>query len=177
MIGGRTVLLPATPESGKSTLVAGLARRGFTYLSDESVALVPGSTTVEPYPKAISLDRGSWEVHAALRPTRPGVERFEATTWHVPPAEVGRVQMGDSGAAPVDLIAFPTYEAGAATTCTPVGPVEALVALLANAFDFDELGQRGLDALALLATSVPSYRLLSSDLDEAVDTVSSTLLG
>jgi hypothetical protein len=171
--GGRTVLLPATPESGKSTLVAGLVRRGFSYLSDESVALVPGTTTVEPYPKAISLDRGSWEVLAALRPTRPGVEPYEPATWHVPPADVGRPPTGD--AADVDVIVFPTYDPGAATTLTPVEPVDALVLLLANAFDFDALGQAGLDALTRLATTVPAYCLVSSDLDEAVDVVTTTL--
>jgi hypothetical protein len=73
------------------------------------------------------------------------------------------------------VIVFPTYEAGSTTSLTPVEPVDALVRLLANAFDFDALGQEGLNALAHLATTVPAHRLVSSDLDEAVDVVTTTL--
>ena len=57
---GNGVLFPADPESGKTTLTCGLVRAGFSYLSDEAVAFRPGTSVIEPYPKPLSLDRGSW---------------------------------------------------------------------------------------------------------------------
>jgi hypothetical protein len=169
----RTVILPGSPESGKSTLVTALVQHGFSYLSDESVAVVPRSRVVEPYPKSITLDRGSWDVHASLRPSHPTADEFESGSWQVQPDDVRPDSIGSSG--PVDLIIFPKYEAGAETTCTALSGVDTLVELLTHAFDFDTLGQLGLDTLTSLAEQIPAYRLVSSDLSRAVAAVDSLL--
>jgi hypothetical protein len=54
-------LLPGASEQGKSTLVAGLVRAGWTYLSDEYAAFTSDGL-IRPYPRAIALDPGSWTV-------------------------------------------------------------------------------------------------------------------
>jgi hypothetical protein len=63
---GAAVVLPGAMEAGKTTLVAALLRAGLAYLTDEITAIDPASLRVMPYPKALSVDPGSWDV---LSPT------------------------------------------------------------------------------------------------------------
>jgi len=52
---GKAMLLPATMESGKSSLVLALLQQGFQYLSDEFGAVDPVTGNAYPVPKRISL--------------------------------------------------------------------------------------------------------------------------
>jgi hypothetical protein len=172
---GRAVVLPAPQESGKTTLTAGLVRRGLRYLSDEAAALDPATGQVDPYPKALSIEEGSWAVLADLRPDLPSdLERFAARQWHVDPRWIRPDAIHEGPAAP-DLIILPRYEAGAATTLEPISPAEAVAAMAEEAFVLGHHGQAGLEALGRLATSSRCYRLLNGDLDEAVDAVLSVV--
>jgi hypothetical protein len=171
---GRVVILPATANSGKSTLVAELVARGLDYLSDESLALDPTGEVVRPYPRSISLDPGSWPVLPHLRPVEPGVdEAFHRSSWQVPPQRIRPSCI--SGPGTLALAIFPHYVSDAPTTLEPLSPTEALVELLANSFDFPTLGQRGMDRLARLATETPVFELRSGSLEQAADAVQRAL--
>lgn len=51
---GRAIIIPATSYSGKTTLVAELAKKGALYYSDE-YAILDADGNVEPFPKWLSL--------------------------------------------------------------------------------------------------------------------------
>jgi hypothetical protein len=164
---GATVLLPASMDSGKSTLTASLVSRGWDYLSDEAVALDPISGDLLPYPRSITLDRGSWTVLPSLEPADPELASGELLgSWHVSPLTIRADSIGRP--APVDVVVFPRYDPDASTSLDPMRPVDALSSLLAHTFDFGGLGQLGLDRLRALADS-PAYRLVVNDLDRADD--------
>jgi hypothetical protein len=55
--GERALLLPGGTHAGKSSLVAELLRRGFTYFSDE-YALIDSEGLVHPYPRPLLLRNG-----------------------------------------------------------------------------------------------------------------------
>ena len=56
------LVLPAGPNYGKSTLTAALVRAGLAYLTDEAAAIT-AEGICRPYPKAIALEPGSFEVY------------------------------------------------------------------------------------------------------------------
>lgn len=56
---GRTIVLPAASGTGKSTLVAALLTRGWSYVSDEALALEWSSGRVRPYPRPVALSAWS----------------------------------------------------------------------------------------------------------------------
>ena len=58
---GSGVLLPAASGSGKTSLVAGLVRAGWGYLSDEVGAIDPVTRRLCPYPKVLSIKPGMFE--------------------------------------------------------------------------------------------------------------------
>lgn len=160
---GVAVLLPAPPESGKTTTVAGLLRAGFGYLTDEAVAVDPTGLLAHPYPKALSVDAGSWEVLADLRP--PHSERVSGQ-WHVPPTQIRPDAV--AGPAPVRFIVTPRYQEAAPTRLQPISRAETLMTLADSTFNFQDEPARNLSVLARLAATADCYRLTIGDLDSAV---------
>ena len=58
-------------ESGKTTLTTGLVRAGFCYLTDEAVSFDWETGVIEPFPKPLSIDPGSWFLFPELEPPPP----------------------------------------------------------------------------------------------------------
>ena len=164
---GVGILLPADPESGKSTLTCGLVRAGFRYLTDEGVAFHPGTTHIEPYPKPLALDKGSWFLFPELEPLADlDSEDFERTQWLVPPTAIRSDAVG--GPCDARYIVFPKYVESAETVLTPIGRAEALVELAKNTFEFNQHSREYLDQLAIVVAACDCYRLTVGTLADAV---------
>ena len=169
-VDGRAVVMPADPESGKSTLTCGLVRAGFDYVTDEGVAFVAGSTQIEPYPKPLSLDPGSWFLFPELEPEPPeGIVADEMAQWQVAPATIRRAAV--SGPCDARFLVFPEYVEGADTELVPMSRAEALVELAKNTFEFNQHSRASLDELELVVRACVCHRLTVGSLDDAVDCI------
>jgi hypothetical protein len=163
---GEAIVFAAHSESGKSTLAAGLVRAGFAYVSDEAVAFDWESGCIDPYPKPVSLDEGSWSLFPELDP-RPSIgDSAEFHQWHVPAGSIGPGRV--SSGCRARWLVFPKYDAGAETEVTPITRGEALVEWSKNTFRFNEQGREALTLLAGLVPEVECYRMTVGDLDDAI---------
>jgi hypothetical protein len=81
-----------------------------------------------------------------------------------PPASVARAA---EPARPAWII-FPKYQAGAATTLTPLAPARAFMELAGNSFNYSLLGAAGFEAMAGLIERSASTQFTYSVLDEAL---------
>ena len=109
--GGAAGLLPASMNSGKTTLVAGLVQRGLGYLTDEAAAIDPQTLMVDPFPSrcrsssgrgrpskhcvpsSSNGSRGSRKTSGTSFPTRSGPARSRCRAsrdWSSPPASSPR---------------------------------------------------------------------------------------
>jgi len=169
-IDGATVVLPAVMNSGKSTLATALVAAGAGYLTDEAVAIDPGTGLVLPYPKAITLDPGSWTLFPDLEPPLvrdlPGLHHAK---WYVHPDAI-RAGAVASAAAPSALV-FPVYDPERPTSLAPVTPVDAAAELARHCFNLPAMGQVGVDLIAQLASTIPCAALSVHDLDSGVAAV------
>lgn len=171
---GDGVILSANSGSGKSTLVVGLVQGGFAYLSDEVAAIDPVARRLYPYPKALNLKQGSFDLFPSLR-ARAGRTSFIGSQWHLRPDDIRPRAMG--GPCDPRFVIFPHYQRGAATELVPISRGMAVHELMSNAFNLSMYRGR---ALALLADSLRSshgYRLITGDLSEAVHAVASMTCG
>lgn len=169
-IRGSALLLPAGMEAGKTTLVAGLVRRGLGYLTDETVAIDPGSLRVDPYPKPLSVDPGSWPVLADLAPhPEAGLEAYHRTQWQVPPQAIRPGALG-AAVAPAVVIC-PSYAAESPTELSPLRRVEALQELLCHSFATGSPRRVAFQTLVRVVRRCRCYRLTVSDLDHACSLV------
>jgi hypothetical protein len=167
---GVAVVLPAEMESGKTTLVTGLVRAGLDYLSDEVCAVDPATLRIDAYPKALSIDPGSWEVLAPVDPHVPDdLAHAMPDQWIVPATAIR-----DGAIVPTarpGLLVGPRYVAGARTRLEPVRRADAVLHCATSTFEFTDQPDRDLAVLGELAEASHCYRLVVGDLDAAVDLV------
>jgi hypothetical protein len=166
--GDRAILLPAPPDSGKTTLTAALVRAGFRYLSDEAALLDPSSGEVHPFPRALAMDASSMRVLGVN-----GVNGAPGAIHHLTVGDLG----GTLASTPcrVWAVVFPTYRPGAQDRLEPVGRAETVVALAENAFNAARFGAGGVRLLADVVAGARCARLTMDDIDEAVATVEGVL--
>jgi HprK-related kinase A len=172
--GGRAVMLPAPPGSGKSTLCAALAHRGWRLLSDELTLIRPEDGMIVPLPRPISLKNASIGVMrdylrndgGSVAFTTPVDDTMKGTVAHLR-APADAVARSAEWARPAWVV-FPRYQAGAASTLEPVEHAATHMDLAKNAFNYSLLGARGFDTLADMVGTVRSYRYTYSALDDAI---------
>jgi hypothetical protein len=167
---GRAVLLPAPPDSGKTTLAAALTAAGFSYLSDEAAPIDLFSGRVVPFPRPLWLEPSSVEALDRFLANDEGQSVRRNGTSHVAPADLRRGRIGTP--ARVRHIVFPRYRDGAATKLVPLSQAEGLVELGRNAFNLDTFGSRGIDVLAGVVRGAEVHRLTLGDLGTAVEAIS-----
>jgi hypothetical protein len=129
-IGETAVVLPASSNAGKSTLVRALVRAGATYCSDEVAVITPAGHVV-PYVKPISI-RGP---HATRRLDEP--------------AHVGAVADPNSRFERT-LLLVTFYRRGARWAPRRLGHGEAYLALVANSFNAIDRPDDTLSGIAAL---------------------------
>lgn len=172
--GGRAVILPAPPGSGKSTLCAALAYRGWRLLSDELTLIRPDDGMIVPLPRPVSLKNASIGVMRQYLDragdnavfTNPVDATVKGTVAHLraPPDAVAR----SSECARPAWIVFPRYQAGASSILEALPHAPTHMDMAKNAFNYSLLGVRGFDMLADLVGNVRSYRYTYSALDDAM---------
>ncbi len=168
--GGRAVILPAPPGSGKSTLCAALVHRGWRLLSDE-IAVVPlQAEGLLPVVRPVSLKNQSIDIIGAFEPSarfsRPAHGTSKGTVAHMmaPLAHVARMDEP----APAAWIVFPRWREGAEVSLQPRNRAETLVEMARNSFNAGTLGLAGFDRLARLVDGCACFDFEYSRLDDAI---------
>jgi HprK-related kinase A len=168
--GGRALIMPAPPGSGKSTLCAGLISRGWRLLSDELTMIETKSRRIVPLGRPISLKNESLDV---IRKFVPGVifnevthdtTKGSVTHMKVPLEHIRRL---DEAATP-GWIVFPKYVAGAPAALTPRSKADSIIQLGRNAFNYALLGLSGFEVLGDVVDASDGYDFVYGDLDDAV---------
>jgi HprK-related kinase A len=168
--GGCAVILPAPPGSGKSTLCAALACRGWRLLSDELTLVRPADLALVPLPRPVSLKNASieiirsWDPQAVFGPAVPETSKGTIAHMRAPTASVAAA--GEPARA--THIVFPRYEAGAATSLAPVPKAQLFTRVADNAFNYTVLGETGFDTLGRLVDACAGSDFRYSSLDEAI---------
>ena len=151
-------------ESGKTTTVSGLVQAGFGYLTDEAAAVHIGDLHVEPFPKSLAVDSGSWQVLEAMAPYDVGGMPRQ---WQIPVSTLPTGLLASR--APVAFVVLPRFVPGSDTTLEPVSRATAVMQMSASTFQFLDAPQRNLDVLARVATASRCYQLTIGSLAHAVD--------
>jgi HprK-related kinase A len=168
--GGRAVLLPAFPASGKSTLTAALANRGYRLLSDEFGVVRLADAWLLPMPRPVALKNESIAIIRAFAPQAVIGPEFpktrKGTVAHLAP-DAASVEARHEAAAPA-LIVFPKYTAGLGVELAAVPKARAFAQLSVNAFNYELLGPAGFDAVGSIVARCDCYQLRFGDLEAAI---------
>lgn len=164
---GRGFVFPAPMDSGKTTLVAGLVRAGFRYLSDEAALFDLSTTRLHPFPKVLWMEapsvRAFPDLQSKLAPEFRDLSRMRS---YVRPGDLRPRATG--GPCRLGFVIAPAYRKGEVTRLEPISRSEALVILVQNSFNLRRIGGRGLEVLGEAVGQARCYRLLMGDVDSAV---------
>ncbi|MGQ5523139.1 HprK-related kinase A [Chitinimonas sp. PSY-7] len=168
---GRALILPGHSGAGKSTLCAGLVYGGgWRLLSDELTLIRLDDGWIQPLPRPVSLKNRSIEVIKSLRPdlifTPVVMDTQKGAVAHAkPPLE--SIDQQDC-CVPVGWVAFPNYQADAATKAEPIAATQVVLKLAEQAFNYSLHGKQGFDTLVGLMRQATSYRFEYSRLADAI---------
>ena len=168
--GGRALILPATPGSGKSTLCAALMHRGWRLLSDE-FGLVREDSRLDPLPRPIPLKNESIGVIRAFAPEAELGPEFpktrKGTVAHVKPTGASVRRMEES-AVPAWIV-FPRFQRDARAVLEPVPASYAFLRLAYNAFNYEVLGAEGFRRVGRLIHRCRHFNFSYGRLEDAVE--------
>ncbi len=157
--GGKAVILPAPPGSGKSTLCAMLALSGWRLLSDEMAVINIRSGSVTPFVRPICLKNNSIPLIKGLFPkayvSNTAVDTKKGNVAHVRPPKWSVVQKDKE--AFIAAIVFPKYKADSTTILEPISQTRTFENLIENAFNFDLFGHEGFQLLASIVKRAKSF--------------------
>lgn len=170
-LDGIAVVLAGPMESGKTTTVAALLHAGYSYLTDEAVAVEPDSLLLRAYPKPLSIDPGSQELFADLAPEHPARRSGQ---WLVPASVAGAAGLSDRVPAGV-VIAVRHGGKACRTSLEPISRGEMLVELAESTFHFADAPRRNLDVTAALLRRCDTYRLTTGNLGDTVGEITSAI--
>lgn len=167
---GRAAILAAPPGSGKSTLTAALANRGWRLLSDELALVDPATGGLVPLARPISLKNESIDVIRRFAPNAvigpAATDTAKGTVAHVKPSAESVFRMREP--AVPRWVVFPKYEPGAETVLSPRPKGNALLHLADNAFNYTILGVHGFATMSRLIEQSECFDFTYSRLDEAI---------
>ena len=168
--GDRVMLLPAWPGHGKTTLCTALVHRGWRLFSDEFGLVQPQTLELIPVPRLMPLKNESIQVirrfapDAVMGPLIPNTRKGDVA--HVRPPLESLERFRERASA--KLVVFPRWQSKAALQLEPMPPMQAFMMLATNAFNYEILGESAFRTVAQLVRTCRCYRLIYSDLEEAV---------
>lgn len=168
---GRAVILPAEMGSGKTTLAALLAHKGFTFVSDELTVLDRGETVrVFPLPLPMSIKPGSVPILTDKYPELPSAPVFprpdgKKVRYLLPPQHA---LAGRDESFTVSALVFPSYGPCKSTEMQAMDKIQALNRLAATGSSERPLTAEDIRTMISLVEQASCYSLDFSDATEAV---------
>ncbi|MDA9359898.1 hypothetical protein N9R50_01850 [bacterium] len=176
-LDGDGVLISAASGTGKTTLAAALSQHGWTYVSDEAIALDATSATAVGFPKPLVIKPGGGEILAEFDAARVELESAEDASWWVVPA--GALSAVVAGSVVPKLIVILHRSEDRRTdqpsVITHVDPADAIVGLMSQTMDAERFGPDAVLALARLVARCRCVAMSVGPLGQAMQTLQEQL--
>lgn len=173
---GRGVVFAGASGSGKSTLVAALLRRGWEYLCDEFALIHPQTLRLHPFPKAICVKSGSFDLmrrlDLRLAGNRHYVKAIKGTVGYIAPRDV---TSGFADPVPARAVVVMAYDGHAEPRLRRLAPASAAFSLLNHAVNRNDFGARAVDVIGRFVAEANCFGLEPADLDETANLLESAL--
>lgn len=178
----QAVLLPARSTHGKTSLVLGLVRRGFAFLSDEFAVVELETGVVKPFQRGFGVREGTLELVPELgflRGRRPFGDSSEPRTWFLSIRDLLATWPGALGeAAPVGWVFFlDASDRTAGPRLERMSPGVAALELVRASWLGSQDVPRALESATRVARRARCYRLVAGELEATLDAVVDEISG
>lgn len=172
--GGKSLLLPGPPGSGKTTLALGLVLSGFKYLSEEVALIDPSSRDVVPFPRSLCFKERSF---TTVKRLMSKIEVKDAE-WEIDRGGVHYIDVTDIATdpygerEPVGYVIFPRYNPHGKSVLSKISRAEAASRIAQMSLNFSSYGKSGVDIAVEIARNAECWALSVGDLEESVSLIS-----
>ena len=172
---GQGVVLVGNSGVGKSTLAAGLVSRGWTYLSDEFAMIHPDTLRLHPFPKAMCIKAGSFDVierlNLPLWRRRHYVKAIKGAVGYVRPQDFAPGVVPSP--CPIRFVIFPKYGDGEQPRFYPVLSGHAAFSMAGHALNRQMFGKRAVPILSEVVRRADCLGLVSGPINETCELIES----
>ena len=169
--GGRAVLMPAPPGSGKSTLSAALAHRGWRLLSDELALCDPAKGRLLGMARPVNLKNEAIELIRRFAPAArltqpvPATAKGTLALMRAPQESIDGVRQWATPA----WIVTPRYQPGSPAFLMEANRADTMMLLAEQSFNYDIHGRQGFETTADLVDRCQCLQFTYASLEEACE--------
>ncbi|UCD75382.1 MAG: hypothetical protein JSV91_00385 [Phycisphaerales bacterium] len=172
---GMGAILAGPSGAGKSTLAAGLLAGGWKYMCDEFALVEPESVTLRPFPKALCVKSGAFEIvrelDLKLSRNRPYVKTYKGNVGYISPRTVPRAVA--ERPASIGMVLFPKYT-GQRTPCIrPLLRGRAAFNLAAYVLNTDAFADRGLSTIRRIVDGARCFVVETGSIGDTIELIKS----
>ena len=167
----KAILLPGRSGGGKTTLIAGLLKNSFRYLTDEIGVIDPHTLEVYPFPKPLNMKIGSLSLFDNFQPEMEVIKKNEMSIEdkiHHVFVNSGSVRAIDKPVAVGDIV-FVRYNPNEKSTLTSISRANAIFELARCSFNHYRFKEKAIEILESLVRGCQCYQLKFSQVGEAVN--------
>lgn len=166
---GVGVIFAGDSGCGKSTLSTILLARGWKYLCDEFALVNRQTYCLHPFPKAVCIKQGSYDIVRALglpiARRRDYIKEYKGRVSYIDPRDIG-VWATDPTPVPVRYVVFPRYRPGQRPHLQPVCRSHATMRLLRSCFNRQDFPDAALGMLTAVVGRSECFQLDSGPPEE-----------
>lgn len=171
---GLSLVMPAPPGSGKSTLCALLMLSGWRLLSDEHCLLDPETGEITPFVRPVSLKNRSISVINERLPGQPistvVADTLKGTIGYLAPS--AQSWQGMKQTATPRYVIFPKYNRDIEQTeFAEICQSQLFMQLAVNSFNYTTLAETGFTTLSNFVQRVTAIRLEYADTEQALQLI------
>jgi hypothetical protein len=169
---GRGVLISAPSGTGKTTLTVGLLERGWSYTSDEAVAIDPVDLVCHGFPKPLMIKAGSTSLFPRLASARATLDAGTDGTWHVPASAVAQSITECVEASAFVILQRPeggSYDSLAESV--RLHPADTVVYLLQETMDPERFGPDTIAVLARMTSRAICAAVRAGKLESTIEAI------
>ncbi len=166
----KAIVLPGSSGGGKTTLIAGMLKNGFRYLTDEIGIIDPHTLRVYPFPKPLNMKIGSLSLFDNFEPEMELINKHEMNIEdkiHHVLVKSSSIHAMDKPI-PVRDIIFVRYDPRGKSRLRPISRANAIFELAKCSFNHYRFKEKGIDILESLVRGCRCYQLRFADVGKAV---------